>query len=213
MGTFLAPLFALQVSAWLERRREKQRQRFAVFQTLMQWRKMTFVEQPVRALIAIGTVFNDVRSVRDAWSDLFRHIATKGYKHPKRHEYGRTSSSRCRRSWRTISATTAISPRPTLKGSTIRSRSNGTTRFCLSSSGRLLRPCFRSRHLHRRRTRNVSLASLVRSLCGRRQDTAKHAVNPIRTWLDRMGRPYVQPYLPGLAVAPCETTLRSQSSV
>jgi len=69
-GTFLAPLFALQVSAWLDRRRERQRQRFALYQTLMQWRASTFLEQPVRALNSIDTVFYDVWAVRDAWVDL-----------------------------------------------------------------------------------------------------------------------------------------------
>jgi hypothetical protein len=71
IGTFLAPLFALQVSAWLQRRRDKQRQRFALYQTLLQWRATPFLEEPVRALNSIDTVFNDVRAVRDAWSDLF----------------------------------------------------------------------------------------------------------------------------------------------
>ncbi len=71
VGTFLAPLFALQVSAWLDRKRERQRQRFAIFQTLMQWRSATFTEQPVRALNSIDTVFYDVKPVRDAWADLF----------------------------------------------------------------------------------------------------------------------------------------------
>ncbi len=36
----------------------------------MQWRATTFVDQPVRAFNSIDTVFNDVRVVRDAWSDL-----------------------------------------------------------------------------------------------------------------------------------------------
>ena len=71
IGTFLSPLFALQVSAWLDRRRQRQRQRFEVFQILMQWRAATYTEQPVRALNSIDTVFHDVKVVRDAWSDLF----------------------------------------------------------------------------------------------------------------------------------------------
>jgi uncharacterized protein DUF6680 len=71
IGTFLAPLFALQISAWLARRREERRQRFDLYQILMQWRATPFVEAPVRAFNSIDTVFHDVRPVRDAWSDLF----------------------------------------------------------------------------------------------------------------------------------------------
>jgi hypothetical protein len=71
VGTFLAPLFALRVSARLEQRGERQRPQFGVFQTLMQWRATPFVVDPVRAFNSIGIVFFDARAVRDARSDLF----------------------------------------------------------------------------------------------------------------------------------------------
>ena len=71
IGTFLAPLFALQVSAWLARRREQRRQRLDLYQILMQWRAAPFVEAPVRVFNSIDTVFHDVRQVREAWADLY----------------------------------------------------------------------------------------------------------------------------------------------
>jgi hypothetical protein len=69
--TFLAPLFALQVSAKLARRQEKARQKFEVFQTLMRWRAVLYAEQPVQALNLIDVLFSDVKPVRDAWEEVF----------------------------------------------------------------------------------------------------------------------------------------------
>jgi uncharacterized protein DUF6680 len=71
IGTFLAPLFALRVSSWLDRRRENERRKFELFQVLMQWRAIPYIDAPVRAFNSIDTVFHDVQAVRDAWSDLF----------------------------------------------------------------------------------------------------------------------------------------------
>jgi len=71
VGTFSAPLFALQISAWLANRRHKVQQKFEVFQTLMQWRMATFAERPVQALNVIDILFHDVKPVRDAWAELF----------------------------------------------------------------------------------------------------------------------------------------------
>jgi hypothetical protein len=70
ISTFLAPLFALQVSALLARRRDRYQRKFELFQTLMRWRAVLFVEQPVQALNLIDVLFHDVRNVRDAWEEL-----------------------------------------------------------------------------------------------------------------------------------------------
>ena len=69
--TFLAPVFALQVSAKLAQRQEKSRRKFEVFQTLMRWRAVLFAEQPTQALNLIDVLFHDVKSVRDAWEEVF----------------------------------------------------------------------------------------------------------------------------------------------
>lgn len=69
--TFLAPLFALRVSAWLNERAENHKRKLEIFQTLMQWRMATFAERPVQALNVIDVLFHDVKSVRDAWQDLY----------------------------------------------------------------------------------------------------------------------------------------------
>ena len=72
LGTFLAPLFALQISAALDRRRDVARRRYEAFQLLMQWRAAVYLEQPVRVLNSIDVLFADVREVREAWSDLYQ---------------------------------------------------------------------------------------------------------------------------------------------
>jgi hypothetical protein len=71
LATFLAPLFALQISAYLADRKEKRKQKFEVFQTLMQWRRTPYQERPVQALNVIDVVFHNVKPVRDAWARLY----------------------------------------------------------------------------------------------------------------------------------------------
>jgi hypothetical protein len=69
--TFLAPLFALRISAILADRKGLYERKFAVFQTLMQWRMATYAEQPVHAFNVIDVLFHDVKPVRDAWERLY----------------------------------------------------------------------------------------------------------------------------------------------
>jgi hypothetical protein len=71
VGTFLSPLIALQVSRYLDQKREQERRRFELFQVLMQYRASLFLEQPVRALNNIDILFYKNKSVRDAWADCF----------------------------------------------------------------------------------------------------------------------------------------------
>jgi hypothetical protein len=71
VGTFLTPLFALQISAWLSDRKEKFKRKLEIFQILMQWRMATFCERPVQALNVIDALFYDVKPVREAWAELY----------------------------------------------------------------------------------------------------------------------------------------------
>jgi hypothetical protein len=45
--------------------------KLGVFQILMQWRMATYAERPVQALNVIDILFHDVKTVRDAWAELF----------------------------------------------------------------------------------------------------------------------------------------------
>ena len=55
---------------------ERKRQKFLVFATLMQERAAIYTENSVRALNTIDAVFHDVRSVREAWAELYIKLNT-----------------------------------------------------------------------------------------------------------------------------------------
>ena len=67
----LAPIFALQISRWLEHRREERQRRLHVFRTLMATRARRLSAEHVSALNIIDVEFSggdkQSRSVSDAW--------------------------------------------------------------------------------------------------------------------------------------------------
>jgi hypothetical protein len=74
-ATWRAPLAAAKLAESLrrtaEKQSERQRQKIVLFTTLMQDRTEIYSEDSVRALNLIDVVFNESRSVREAWSELF----------------------------------------------------------------------------------------------------------------------------------------------
>ncbi|MEM8601657.1 MAG: DUF6680 family protein [Bacteroidota bacterium] len=76
----LAPVFALQISAALERRREKRQRRFRLFRTLMATRAYNLSQDHVRALNTIDIEFDgkDKKSqnVLRAWNAYHDHLGT-----------------------------------------------------------------------------------------------------------------------------------------
>lgn len=74
-ATWQAPRAAAKLAESLRRTsehvQERQRQKFQVFQTLMQERAAIYSEEGVKALNLIDVLFNDCREVREAWAELF----------------------------------------------------------------------------------------------------------------------------------------------
>jgi len=75
IATWHAPKTAAKLAESLRRQAERDSERHKlklnVFSTLMQERAQIYSDNGVRALNLIDVVFNDSRSVREAWSELF----------------------------------------------------------------------------------------------------------------------------------------------
>lgn len=75
IATWRAPTAAAKLAESLRRDaehdHERQRQKVAIFSTLMQERARIYSEESVRALNLIDVVFNESRDVREAWSELY----------------------------------------------------------------------------------------------------------------------------------------------
>ena len=78
LAILLAPLIALQVSGWLERRREKRRRRLEVFKTLMATRASALSPEHVGALNTIDVEFDGsdekLKAVRRSWKAYHDHL-------------------------------------------------------------------------------------------------------------------------------------------
>jgi hypothetical protein len=78
VSMFLAPLFALQVSRALDRRRERRDRRLSVFRTLMATRARKVCQEHVEALNVIDVEFGErtshERAVLDAWKLYLDHL-------------------------------------------------------------------------------------------------------------------------------------------
>lgn len=85
-ATWSAPRAAAKLAEALrrdaERHDQRQRQKLAVFATLMQERADISSENSVRALNLIDIAFNDSRTVREAWAELYLAFSTKPYQQP-----------------------------------------------------------------------------------------------------------------------------------
>lgn len=80
LAVLLSPLFAVQASQWLDRKRDEKRRQVAIFQTLMTTRAQSLSPQHVQALNAIDLEFGDKKSkgVREAWKAYLDHLNTSG---------------------------------------------------------------------------------------------------------------------------------------
>lgn len=71
LAILLAPLVAIRVSVWLERRKEKRQRQFIIFQTLMATRASTLAPNHVQGLNMIDVEFygtdRSSRAVVEAW--------------------------------------------------------------------------------------------------------------------------------------------------
>ena len=83
MATLLAPLFAVQVSQYLERQRRRADEQIKVFSTLMATRAATLSQKHVEALNLIDVVFNAKRdsekAIRSQWKAYLDHLSDKRY--------------------------------------------------------------------------------------------------------------------------------------
>ena len=83
LATLLGPLFAIQVSQFLERRRQKREERLQVFKTLMATRAARLDPRHVEALNQIDVVFHGTSKtdtgIRNAWKQYLDHLADKAY--------------------------------------------------------------------------------------------------------------------------------------
>jgi hypothetical protein len=68
-STILGPILAVQAQKWIERYRESQRQKVAIFSTLMTTRATRISPEHVRALNTIDIVFRGDKSVIDRWHE------------------------------------------------------------------------------------------------------------------------------------------------
>lgn len=71
----LAPLIALQVSVYLEKRREKRKRRLGIFKTLMATRAARLSREHVQALNMIDVEFYGEKKVIRAWKAYLDHLA------------------------------------------------------------------------------------------------------------------------------------------
>lgn len=82
-ATLLAPLFAVQVSQFLERRRQKRNEQLRVFTLLMATRAATLDPRHVESLNLIDVVFHgDGKSeveIRRFWKQYLDHLSDKNY--------------------------------------------------------------------------------------------------------------------------------------
>ncbi len=81
LAVLLAPIIAIQVSTYIEKRRERRLRRFSVFRTLMTTRATKLSPTFVEALNMIDVEYygNDKKSkaVREAWKALLDHLYDK----------------------------------------------------------------------------------------------------------------------------------------
>jgi hypothetical protein len=81
LAVLLAPIIAIQVSTYIEKRRERRLRRFSVFRTLMTTRATKLSQAFVEALNMIDVEFygNDRKSkaVREDWKSLLDHLYDK----------------------------------------------------------------------------------------------------------------------------------------
>jgi hypothetical protein len=74
--TLLGPVFAVQAQKWVERSREAQRRKLAVFEDLMTTRGDLLSFQHKRALNMIDFAFHNNWTVINAWHNYFDHLKT-----------------------------------------------------------------------------------------------------------------------------------------
>jgi hypothetical protein len=83
LATLLAPLFAVQISLWLERRRDEREEKLKIFKTLMATRASTLDPKHVEALSLIDGVFSSAttqeREIRSKWKQYLDHFGDKSY--------------------------------------------------------------------------------------------------------------------------------------
>lgn len=82
LAVLLSPLVALQVSTWLDKRREARARRLNVFRTLMATRATGLSADHVQALNMIDIEFTGAdrasKAVRDRWREYLDHLGTRG---------------------------------------------------------------------------------------------------------------------------------------
>jgi len=80
-ATLLGPILAVQAQKWLERRRERNARRLALFRTLMATRAARLAPDHVRALNGIPLEFygtkKRLKRIRDAWKVYFAHLSSQ----------------------------------------------------------------------------------------------------------------------------------------
>lgn len=74
---FLGPIFAVIMTRWLDRRREKSNRRMEVFKTLMRTRRNTIYPEHVGALNLIEVEFAKDKKVIEKWRDLMQHFGAE----------------------------------------------------------------------------------------------------------------------------------------
>lgn len=96
LSTLVAPLFALQASQFLDRRRQHHEEEMRVFKTLMSSRASNLDPRHVEALNVIDVVFSSTRDsaqieIRRLWKQYLDHLGDKSYPKdlwgPRRVEY------------------------------------------------------------------------------------------------------------------------------
>ena len=83
IATLLAPLFAVQVSQYLERKRQRRNEKLRVFTLLMATRAATLDPRHVESLNLIDVVFHSNATseveIRRLWKQYLDHLSDKNY--------------------------------------------------------------------------------------------------------------------------------------
>ncbi len=83
IATLLSPLIAVQVTKWLDRRKQAREEQIRIFKTLMATRAATLDPRHVESLNAIDVVFsaNDKKQkeIRRYWKQYLDHLNDKNY--------------------------------------------------------------------------------------------------------------------------------------
>ena len=82
IAILLSPLIAILITTWLQDRKEKKKQKYVIFGSLMSTRHQIVSDEIVRSLNMIDVVFYNRKKVRDLWHEYYEMLNNEGLNNP-----------------------------------------------------------------------------------------------------------------------------------